>query len=376
MTIKNWIFSFMAGIATAGMGEARSVVSEDNLYLITGSYAPASTEGIRVYRFDQTTGATSYVSGLRGVENPSFLVPDPTGTHIYAVGENDAATSTASSLNFDRTRGTLTLTGSRPTHGAAPCHIAVSPDGKYVVTANYEGGSLTIFPLQANGTLGNGTVVSFSGYGPVKGRQDSPHLHFISFTPDNRYLLANDLGTDCIHRFPLTADNGSLIDTTRQTRIPLPPGSGPRHMAFAPDGHMAYLITELSGKVVALTYANGDLKPVQYAVADSLGAQGSADIHLSPDGRYLYASNRLKGDGLAIFSVSTAGGRLTRVGYQPTGPHPRNFTITPNGKYLLVACRDTDQIQIFRRNPQTGQLTDTGKRIDMPKPVCLQWVRP
>lgn len=378
MNAKRVFAVLAAGLAcaTVVMAVTRLHQSSRPLYLIIGSYAPADSQGVRVYRFDQTTGTAQPVSGLSGIENPSYLIPNRAGDRLYAVAENDAAHSMANALAFDKKTGRLTLLGSRPTYGAAPCHLALSPDERYLVTANYNGGSLTTFGLAADGTLLPGTQLCFEGHGPVTDRQEQSHIHFIWFTPDGRYLLADDLGTDRIHRFTLTPGTSSLFDKVSATDIPLRPGSGPRHGAFAPDGRMAYVITELSGHVIALRYDRGQLIPVQYAVADSLGAQGSADLHLSADGRFAYASNRLQGDGIAIFSIHPTSGLLTRIGYQPTGRHPRNFTLTPNGRYLLVACRDDNEIQIYRRDIQTGLLTDTGRRIAMPAPVCLQWVKP
>lgn len=156
--------------------------------------------------------------------------------------------------------------------------------------------------------------------------------------------------------------------------VQLAPGSGPRHTCFSPDGKHAYLITELSGDVIAISYDEMKLDTIQTIKADTLDAHGSADIHISPDGDFVYASNRLKGDGIAIFSVSSEDGTLKKVGYQPTGIHPRNFVITPNGKFLLVACRDTNEIQVFARDADTGLLKDTGEKIEMSKPVCLKFV--
>ena len=152
------------------------------------------------------------------------------------------------------------------------------------------------------------------------------------------------------------------------------PGSGPRHLIFNSDGKFAYLINEIGGTVIAFRYADGMLDEIQTVAADTVNAQGSGDIHLSPDGKYLYASNRLKADGVAIFKVDETNGTLTKVGYQLTGIHPRNFIITPNGKYLLVACRDTNVIQIFERDQATGLLTDIKKDIKVDKPVCLKFV--
>ncbi|MBM6858507.1 lactonase family protein [Caecibacteroides pullorum] len=358
--------------------QAATTSVSDTLYMLVGSYGPADQEGIKVYKFNQAIGEGQYVSGVKGISNPSYQTVSKDGKRVYSVGEDDGGTASAHTLTFDAATGTLTLINSQPTQGAAPCHIALSPEEDYVVTANYNGSNISLFPLDGKGRLKPGQTIGFEGSGPDKERQAIPHLHFVYFTPDNHYLLANDLGTDRIHRFPLnTRQKGSntpLVDRQRASDIRLTPGSGPRHAVFSADGRFAYLITELSGEVMAFTYDGDSLSLMQTVQADTLDARGSADIHLSPDGRFLYASNRLKGDGLAIFRVNPEDGTLSKAGYQPTGIHPRNFVLTPNGQYLLVACRDTDEIQIFARDASTGLLTDTGRRIKTTKPVCLKFI--
>lgn len=358
--------------------QAVTTSASDPLYMLVGSYGPADQEGIKVYKFNQATGEGQYVSGVKGISNPSYQTVSKDGKRVYSVGEDDGGTACANALTFDAATGTLTLINSQPTQGATPCHIALSPEEDYVVTANYNGSNISLFPLDEEGRLKPGQTIGFEGSGPDKERQAIPHLHFVYFTPDNHYLLANDLGTDRIHRFPLnTRQKGSntpLVDRQRASDIRLTPGSGPRHAVFSADGRFAYLITELSGEVMAFTYDGDSLSLMQTIQADTLDARGSADIHLSPDGRFLYASNRLKGDGLAIFRVNPEDGTLSKAGYQPTGIHPRNFVLTPNGQYLLVACRDIDEIQIFARDASTGLLTDTGRRIKTTKPVCLKFI--
>ncbi len=358
--------------------QAVTTSASDPLYMLVGSYGPADQEGIKVYKFNQATGEGQYVSGVKGISNPSYQTVSKDGKRVYSVGEDDGGTACANALTFYAATGTLTLINSQPTQGATPCHIALSPEEDYVVTANYNGSNISLFPLDEEGRLKPGQTIGFEGSGPDKERQAIPHLHFVYFTPDNHYLLANDLGTDRIHRFPLnTRQKGSntpLVDRQRASDIRLTPGSGPRHAVFSADGRFAYLITELSGEVMAFTYDGDSLSLMQTIQADTLDARGSADIHLSPDGRFLYASNRLKGDGLAIFRVNPEDGTLSKAGYQPTGIHPRNFVLTPNGQYLLVACRDTDEIQIFARDASTGLLTDTGRRIKTTKPVCLKFI--
>lgn len=351
----------------------------EELLMLVGSYAEAQEEGIKLYRFNEDNGETEFVSGLTGITNPSFLTISPDEKRIYAVGEEDGETSTAHAIQLDH--GKMTWLNSRLTRGGAPCNITLDPSGRFVLTANYMGGSITTFPIDKDGKLGEDShLIRFTGKSVDPERQATPHLHSVRFTPDQAYLLANDLGTDRLYLFPINpnakeGDAASLLDEAGRIDILLEPGSGPRHICFHPDKPLAYLINELSGKVTVLSYGKGQMRPTQYIEADSVGARGSADIHISPDGRFVYASNRLKADGIAIFAVDPAKGTLTKVGYQPTGIHPRNFALSPNGKYLLVACRDSDEIQIFLRDPENGLLTDTGLKITTNKPVCLKFLK-
>ena len=358
------------------MGACTSVKQKEpmeGMYLLVGSYATPQEEGIKVYAWDNEKGEAAYVSGLKGISNPSYQVVSADGNHVYSVGEDDGLTSTVHALAFDSSNGTLTSVNTQLTQGGAPCYVNLSPDEKSIITANYVGGSITVVPLEPSGRLSEGVrTITFTGEGEDKVRQSQPHLHCVEFTPDGKFLLANDLGTDKIHVFPLKPDG--KLDEKATFDVELEAGSGPRHLCFSKDGRFAYLINELSGKVTALSYKGETLTPIQYIEADTVNAQGSADIHLSPDGKFLYASNRLKADGIAIFSVNQETGMLTRAGYQMTGIHPRNFVITPDGRFLLVACRDSNLVQIFARDEKTGLLVDTGKKIETSKPVCLKFM--
>ena len=345
----------------------------EDMYLLVGSYATPEEEGIKVYAWDGEKGEAAYVSGLKGISNPSYQVVSADGERVYSVGEDDGLTSTAHALSFDKSQGRLALMNTQLTQGGAPCYINLSPNEDFVITANYMGGSISVLPTETSGRLGeNVSTFAFQGEGVLKERQSQPHLHCVEFTPDGKFLLANDLGTDKIHVFPLTSDG--KLDEKATFDVALEAGSGPRHLCFSKDGRFAYLINELSGKVTALSYNGETLTPIQYIEADTVNAQGSADIHLSPDGKFLYASNRLKADGIAIFSVHQETGMLTKAGYQLTGIHPRNFIITPDGRFLLVACRDSNLVQIFSRDEKTGLLVDTGKTIEISKPVCLKFL--
>lgn len=347
---------------------------DSSLFLLVGTYTNGESEGIYVYQFDTISAASSFKS-LAKVVNPSYLNVSEDGKYVYSVSEMGDDTASANAFAFDKTNGTLSFLNSQKTSGADPCYIVVDELGKHVVTANYSGGNITVFDVTDNGFLTEASqVIKFTGKGVDPERQATPHLHCVAFSPDQRFLFANDLGTDQIYKFSVN-ESGEYLRKSNPASFKIAGASGPRHIVFHPNNKYAYLITELSGAIIAFSYdgKNGNLKEIQTIQADTLNAKGSADIHISPDGKFLYASNRLKGDGVAIFSINPDDGLLTKVGYQETGIHPRNFIFTPNGKFMLVACRDTNEIQIFAVDKQTGLLSNTEKSIKLDKPVCLKF---
>lgn len=341
-----------------------STAGRDLLTMLVGTYTDSGSEGIYSYSFDQSSGDCAPLA-VTSISDPSFMAITPDGKTVYSVTERQMDAS-VSAFDFDAPSGTLTLKNTKPTFGKDPCHVTFL--GNEVVATNYSSGSMTVFPVDGSGNLGDGKRLEFFGSGPVKGRQEGSHIHSSQVSPDGKYLFVIDLGGDLIYRYPVS---GGKLTSYEPTVFKAPSGSGPRHFDFSKDGRFMYVVTELGGTVVVYEYNGGDLRQIQEIEADPLHAGGSADIHFSPDGKFLYSSNRLKGDGLAIFRQDPDTGLLTYVGYQNTGIHPRNFAITPNGKFLLVACRDSDEVQVFSRDSETGLLKDTGRDIKIPHPVCV-----
>lgn len=351
---------------------------DSKLTMLVGTYTTGTSKGIYTFRFNENTGVATSLSSI-ATANPSYLTITKDGKFVYAVNElGNEQDASVSAFSLNRQKGTLTFLNSQKTEGTDPCNLITKY--KHVITANYSGGSISVFPLTNKGTLlPANQVIKFNGSGPDKAHQASPHLHCVYVTPDGKYLMGNDLGSDQIHKFNINPEakwdnKEKLLSKGTPAAFKMAPGSGPRHLVFSQNGKFAYLITELGGTVIVLKYANGIFTTLQTVAADTVGAHGSADIHISPDEKFLYASNRLKSDGIAIFKISTTKGTLTKVGYQLSEIHPRNFIITPNGKYLLVACRDSNTIQVFKRNLKTGLLTDTKKNINLDKPVCIKFV--
>jgi len=347
----------------------------NKIYLLIGTYTKQKSEGIYVYSFDTETGDTEYVS-MAKAENPSYLAISKDSGNVYAVSENETAPSFVNAFSFDDRKGMLTFLNKEEAKGDAPCNITVDPDKKYLVTANYGGGSLSVFGINDEGSITSALqVIAFGGQGINKERQEAPHIHCVKFSPDNKFLFATDLGTDKIYRFE--TDNSGEGDYLKEESLMLfkvEDGSGPRHIEFHPSGKYLYLINELSGTVIGFTYDEGNLTEFQTIVADKHNAAGSGDIGITPDGKYLYASNRLENDGIMIYSINETTGELSETGYQHTGIHPRNFVISPDGKFLLVANMHSNQIQIFRINQSTGLLDNIHQDIQIDMPVCLKFV--
>lgn len=345
-----------------------SVKAQETINLLVGTYTDGSSCGIYSYRFDQSTGRVVALLDSLPIRNPSFLTIAPDRHHVYAVSETNDQNASLNTISFNPENGRLKLLGSVPTEGEDPCYVET--DGQLVLTANYSGGSMSVFSLRKDGSQAT-LATRFLGTtgGLDLSRQEVPHVHCARFTPDGKYILATDFSADRILSFKRKGNTISANGVASYVR----PDDGPRHLIFSHDGHYAYLMSELSGKVSVFSYSDGRLKLLQTLVSDSVGARGGADIHLSPDGRFLYSSNRLKADGIAIFKVNAGTGLLTKIGYQPTGIHPRHFNITPNGRYLLCACRDSDKIQVFARDQETGLLTDIHQDIPVSKVVCVQF---
>jgi 6-phosphogluconolactonase len=315
-------------------------------------------------------------------KNPSFLALHPSGRFLYAVGEIDSfdgrKTGAVSAFAVDPKTGDLTLLNQQASEGGGPCHLVVDRAGRNVLVANYGGGTVAVLPIGDDGRLAKASSVQVhTGNGPNKGRQEKPHAHGIYLDADGRHALAPDLGADRVFVYRFDAGRGALEP---QGAAALEPGSGPRHLAFDPAGRHVYVIDELASTVTAFAYdaAKGALQALQTVStlpAGFGGASTAAEVALTPDGRFLYASNR-GDDSLAQFSVA-GDGRLTAAGHFPAGGRtPRHFAIEPSGRFMLVAHQGSNSIAILRVDGATGRLSPTGAALSLSKPVCVLPVAP
>ena len=350
-------------------------------YLFVGCYTEGAfkngdSKGLYVYRFDAATGDLTPVSSI-ATDNPSYLALSADGKFVYAVNETDGAKpGSVSAFSFDKATGKLTFLNKQASGGDDPCYISVDKNRRWAVVANYGGGNYSALRILPNGSLAPATeTIQDKGTGPNTARQEKAHVHSTIFSPDEKLLAVCDLGTDkiTILHFDPTATARPL---TRDTILSATPGSGPRHTVFYPNKPFVYSIDELSGTVDAYRITRGKFTPIQRISSHPAGYKGdigSADIHIAPDGRTLYASNRGDANSLAIFSINPGSGKLTLEGFQSTmGKTPRNFLIDPTGHWVLVANQNGKNVVVFKRDAATGALTDTHKRIELPAPVCLK----
>ncbi|KGI60948.1 hypothetical protein HMPREF3034_01647 [Prevotella sp. DNF00663] len=346
------------------LGLAKSPAKK--LMMIVGTYTNGTSEGIYTFHFDDKTGVATPLYTL-AIDNPSFVKLSQQKGLLYAVSEKSDATASINAIKLDMKTGEMVLLNSQPTNGEDPCHIETN--GKVVMTANYTGGSLSVFPMNDDGTL-KPMSQQFKGSTASSDfpNQATAHVHCSKLSPDGKTVLASNFSANELLRFRVLGD-GSL--QKMGVAGTLTRNSGPRHIIYS--DRAVYVMSEISGAITVFQRGREEMKRLQEIQSDSVNGHGGADIHLSPDGKFLYASNRLKADGISIFAVNKLDGTLTKIGYQDTGIHPRNFNITPNGRFLLCACRDSNKIQVFSIDKKTGMLTDTQQDIMVDKAVCIEF---
>ncbi len=366
---------------------AVSAVRGQKLYLLVGSYTNTGTlgnnpkldssgsKGIYVYRFDVATGKAKLLSHTEGVCNPSYLAIAPDGRHVYACTESRMlGAGSVSAFELDRATGRLRFINKVSSGGDNPAYVSVDSSGRWVVVANYTGGSFVVCGVRGDGgLLPAAQRLAFTGHGVNLARQEKSHVHSAVFSPDQRHLYIQDLGLDRVSMYPFEGG----VDTGAVMRFAAVAGAGPRHLTFGPDGRFAYLVEEMGGMVDVYRYdaATGRLDSLQRIAAHPDTAAGpfrGADIHVSPDGKFLYTSNRAESS-IAIFSVDKEQGTLRRVGYQWVfGQEPRNFAIDPTGNWLLVGDQESNIVVIYHVDKETGLLRPLKRRLRIPLPTYLK----
>lgn len=355
-----------------------SILLAQNPYVFVGSYnEDKNKDGILVYQLDSASGQLKVVSSVKNILNPSYITLSEDGRFVYACTESKRAnTGSVSSFQFDPSERSLTLLSTQKGGGENPVYLSVHKSGKWIVNGNYAEGSVSVFPLGSDGMIGPAAqVIAFKDSSINSKRQQSSHIHAAEFSPDHRFVFLPDLGGDKIRCFQFEETKDRPLVEAQRPFTKTKPGSGPRHLTFSADGKYAYCVEELSGSVGVYHYSNGKLDLQQTLLthpANSKATFGSADIHISPDGKFLYISNRGTENNIAIFSIQKDG-KLKAIGYQTTfGDHPRNFAIDASGKFLIVANQISGNVVVFKRKMKTGLLKKVFEVKNLLNPSCVK----
>lgn len=347
--------------------------------LFIGTYTDGKQDtGIYVYELNSFSGSLKRLATGENLVNPSFLSISPNGKYLYACTESKLPQhGNVSAFKIDSVSGNLTFINKQSCGGENPVYLTIDKSNKNIVDGNYTEGNVTVFKTNPDGSVNPySQIIQFSDSSINKARQEKAHIHSTVFSPSNDFIFFPDLGADKIRVFKFDTSSTQPLSNTDNNTIKTHLGSGPRHFIFHPNGKYAYCIEELSGTVAVYNYSNGKLDTLQrvFSYSKTQENYGSSDIHISPDGLFLYASNRWENENtISIFSIEKSNGKLKLVGHQSTfGDHPRMFAIDPSGKFLLVANLITNNIVVFKRNLITGLLAKTGYEISIPRPSCLQ----
>jgi 6-phosphogluconolactonase (cycloisomerase 2 family) len=348
-------------------------------------------KGISLFQMDPSAGTLTLREIFANDANPSWLAFDPSRTHLYAANETNtyqgASSGSVSAYSIDRSSGRLTSLNTVSSQGAGPAHLSVHPSGKYVLVANYAGGTIAVLPIRPDGSLGPATDVKHDAgpLGSVRAASappgsfaisghESPHAHMVQSDPSGRFVLSADLGMDLILIWKFDARKGTL-SPNNPASVPVPPGDGPRHFTFHRNGRWMYSLQEEASTLIAFDYdaARGSLTTKQTISTLPKGFRGTnftSELMISADGRFLYAANRLH-DTIAWFSIGPSG-TLTFAGEEWTrGDYPRSFNIDPSGNFLYTCNQRADAIAAFRVNRQNGALTFAGRYTDVGTPAIV-----
>ncbi|MBX7172237.1 MAG: lactonase family protein [Pyrinomonadaceae bacterium] len=384
-------FLEISGLGATGLLLTQTAISQPpvkskKMLLYIGTYtSTGKSEGIYVHEFDSETGKLTPIQIVKNVLEPSFLTIRKDRKFLYAVNElleyEGKKSGSVSAFSIDQKTGNLQFLNKQSSLGDAPCFITTSENGKFALIANYLGGNVSVYPIEKDGNLGASvSLVQHSGTGPNKDRQEAAHAHSITLSPDNHFAYACDLGIDKIMIYRFDHNTGKLTPNENQAFYQTKGGAGPRHFSFHPNGKFAFVINELDLTITALAFDEklGILKEIQTVPTLPVGASRAgascADIHVSPNGKFLYGSNRGH-NSIVSYQIDEKTGSLKYLEHISTqGKKPRNFSIDPSRKFLLVANQDSDNIVVFRIDEQTGKLQSNGNIANVPVPVCLKFM--
>jgi 6-phosphogluconolactonase len=367
------VFAMLSHFSGCAQSEAKELI-------IVGTFDSRDSEGLYIFSFDRDNMELGLIQTISDRSSPSFQAVHPQMPVLYSVSlspiSDQSDHQTICAYRADKDTGKLTLINEQSVMGNNPAHVSVDPLGSFVYVSNYASGNLSMFPIRDDGSLDIASdVVQHSGSSIHPTRQQRAHAHAADPSPDGRFLYVSDLGMDKIMIYEVDRQKNALTPASTPW-FENTPGAGPRHLSIRPDGVYAYSAEELSSTIAVLkvdknTGALHQVQRVSMLPENFEGNSTAADIHVSPDGKFLYASNRGH-DSLVIFAIDKSTGKLSLVGHESViGKHPRNFMIDESGEFVFVANRDNDHIVLFRRNQITGELTFTGVEASVPRAVCV-----
>jgi 6-phosphogluconolactonase len=371
---------FLATLALAAFISVHAApATTDRLYI--GTYTNHGSQGIYVCDFDPASGTLTSPELAAATADPSFLALAPSRRYLYAINETDhfngQPTGGVSAFSIDPATGKLTLRNQVSSLAPGPAYITLDKSAHYVLVANYDQGSVAVFPILPDGRIGDFTaVVRHQGSSVNPERQKGPHAHAIAMSLDDRFAIVADLGLDQLLVYPFDASHGTL---GAARVIKTDPGIGPRHLTFSASGKFVYVINEMRSSVTVYSYdaSDGSMAPMQSISSLPTSFHGNntaAEVMLHPSGKFLYASNRGDDNSLAVFAVDPKNGTLTLIEFVPTGGQtPRNFAIDPSGKWLLAANQDSNNVVTFRINTESGRLTPVGKSVEVKSPTMVDF---
>lgn len=349
-----------------------------NTYVFLGSYNRDKTaEAIQVFQLDTVNGKLIKITSAKNIINPSYLTVSPNGKYVYACTDTKTPNAgSVSSFEFNPENKSLTFLNSQRSGGENPVYVSVHKSGKWLANANYTEGSVSVFPILENGKIDSiAQNFQYTDGSTHKERQTRSHVHSAVFSPQFDYLFLPDLGADKIRCYAFDENKKQPLTETKNPFTKTDLEAGPRHFTFHPNQKFGYCIEEMAGQISVYKYEKGILNKIQRIATHTDKIKDgfeSSDIHISPDGKFLYATNRGKENNIAIFSIDE-NGLLKNIGHQSTlGKHPRVFAIDESGKFLIASNVITGNVIVFRRNPKTGLLKKTGKQIKMENVSCVQ----
>ena len=371
--------AILISITSTMMIASKQKEKATQFYLFVGAYTETEDEGIYVYKFDAIDGDLKYIATAKGIKNASYLAISEKKNLLIAVNEigqyKGQKSGSVTSFKINPETGYLTKLNQVASGGGAPCYVSIDKNASHAFVSNYSGGNIAVLPIDHSGKLGEIVdLKQHTGKSANEKRQNAPFAHSVALAPKEDFALAVDLGIDKVITYEIDYKRGQI---TEQSSFSLKPGSGPRHLAFHPNKKMVFIINELNSTITSCSYdqssgALHEIESVSTLPADFSEKSYCADIHVSPDGNYLYGSNRGH-NSIVMLRIDQKSGKLAFIGHQSVkGEWPRNFMIDPTGKFLLVANQHTNNIVVFKIDQDTGLLKSNGVEVQVSKPVCLK----